>query len=197
MDGDNSHTSVEGNEDDEDDEKTRGKGKSETLEWFKALSIAVAIALGIRIFLFAPIVVDGTSMLPTLEDGEKILVNKVMYHLDEPQRGDILVFHAEHGKDWIKRVIGEPGDTVEVRDDQLYINGEPIEERYLEDKLLQTSGILTHDFQTTVPEGHIFVMGDNRQNSRDSRSIGAIPIDDVVGRADVVFWPFDAIRLVQ
>jgi signal peptidase I len=177
--------------------QTEIKKTSETWEWIKALGIAVVIAFGIRMLLFAPIIVDGESMLPTLENKERLIVNKAIYFIAEPNRGDILVFHATENKDWIKRVIGEPGDVVEVRDDNLYVNDEIVDEPYLDVSKSISSGILTNDFYEVVPEGHIFVMGDNRQNSRDSRSIGSIPIDSVVGRAEVVIWPVKGIRLVK
>lgn len=179
------------------EENPKNRMKQEIMEWFKWLSIAVILSVGIRVLLFAPIIVDGESMLPTLRDGERLIVNKIIYRFSEPQRGDILVFHAENGRDWIKRVIGEPGDVIEMKNDQLYINGELVDEPYLEETLDQALGILTQDFYAEVPEGHIYVLGDNRLNSRDSRSIGAVSIDSVVGRAEIVFWPLSGIRSVR
>lgn len=173
------------------------KKPNEAWEWVKALGIAVVIAFVIRMSLFAPIIVDGASMMPTLEDKERLIVNKAIYFIAEPNRGDILVFHATESKDWIKRVIGEPGDIIEVRNDNLYVNDEIVDEPYLDVSKSISSGILTNDFYEVIPEGHIFVMGDNRQNSRDSRSIGSIPIDSVVGRAEVVIWPLSGIRMVK
>lgn len=190
-----SHPEEDGTQVEQTEEKQ--KGKNEVVEWIKALAIAIIIAVGIRMLLFAPIVVDGPSMLPTLQHKERLIVNKAIYFISEPKRGDILVFHAEMGKDWIKRVIGEPGDIVEMRNDQLYINGEPVAEPYLDESKAASSGLLTNDFYQEVPEGHIFVMGDNRQNSRDSRSIGPVPIDSVVGRADIIIWPFSEIKFVK
>lgn len=162
-------------------------------EWGKALGIAIIIAFIIRFFLFAPIVVDGESMMPNLHDGERLIVNKAVYYLSEPERGEIVVFHATEEKDWIKRVIGEPGDTVEVHNGVLYINGEAYNEFYLD----EAAKWATHDFRHIVGEDEIFVMGDNRANSRDSRSIGAIPITSVVGRAEFVFWPLSNFRWVE
>lgn len=182
------------------EERTSKSGKSETWEWIKALGFAIALAFVIRTFLFAPFIVEGESMETTLHNAEKLVVNKAIYLFREPQRGDIIVFHAEEKRDYIKRVIGVPGDTVEVRDDVLYLNGQPVEEPYLREKREEAKqqGIpLTEDFgPVTVPEGHVFVMGDNRLNSRDSRSyaLGPIDIDKVVGRSEFVFWPLDSIR---
>lgn len=178
----------DGNKENHSDENN----KSETLEWIKALAIAVIIAFVIRFFLFAPIVVDGESMLPTLYDSERLIVNKIVYTVGEPKRGDIIVFHATDDKDWIKRVIGEPGDTVELRDGVLYVNNEIFNEPYVRDQIQGSA-----DFYTEVPEDSIFVMGDNRLNSRDSRNIGPIPLESVVGRADIVFWPLNETRLVN
>lgn len=183
------------------------KVKSEGLEWIKALLIAFGLAAIIRIFLFTPIVVDGISMMPTLEHGDRMIVNKIGYTIGEPKRFDIVVFHAPEQKDYIKRVIGLPGDTVEYRDDVLYINGKPQEEPYLDQykKEIQ-EGTLTEDFTLhdnfqmegdTVPENHVFVMGDNRRKSKDSRHIGPVPIEEIIGSTSIVFWPFKEIGIVK
>lgn len=173
------------------------KTKNETWEWIKALLIAFGLAAIIRVFLFTPIVVDGISMMPTLEDGDRMIVNKIGYSIGKPDRFDIVVFHAPEQKDYIKRIIGLPGDEVEYRDDTLYINGEPMEEPYL-DKYKEevTEGPLTEDFtlegkiqSKVVPEGHVFVLGDNRRKSKDSRHIGVISIDEIIGSTKMVFWP--------
>ncbi|MBO8162406.1 MAG: signal peptidase I [Brevibacillus sp.] len=180
------------------EEKTSITGRSEVWEWIKALAIAIVFAFLIRTFLFAPFIVEGESMETTLHNNEKLVVNKAIYYLKEPQRGDIVVFHAEADRDYIKRVIGVPGDTVEMRDDTLYINGNPVPEPYLEENKEKVKGAnepLTEDFgPVTVPEGQIFVLGDNRQNSRDSRALGSVDIEAVVGRAEFVFWPLSHIR---
>ncbi|MCD8510823.1 MAG: signal peptidase I [Bacillus sp. (in: Bacteria)] len=179
--------------------------KSESWEWIKAVSVALILAIVIRYFFFAPIVVDGQSMMPTLEHNDRMIVNKIGYSIGKPDRFDIIVFHAPQNKDYIKRVIGLPGDTLYYEDDQLYINGEPVEEPYLE-KYKQGASRLpyTGDFHLrevtgydVVPDGHVFVLGDNRQHSKDSRHIGVIPYDEVVGKANIVFWPFTEIRIVN
>jgi signal peptidase I len=180
--------------------------KNELWEWTKALLIAVGLAAIIRYFLFAPIVVDGLSMSPTLDNGDRMIVNKISYNLGKPDRFDIVVFHAPEKKDYIKRVIGLPGDKIEYKDDTLYINGKPYEEPYLDEKKqkLANGKQLTEDFtleektgKETVPEGHLFVMGDNRQFSKDSRHIGTIPIEEVIGDTNMVYWPIEDIRLVE
>ncbi|EMR07538.1 Signal peptidase IB [Bhargavaea cecembensis DSE10] len=184
---------------------TEEKKKNELWEWTKVLLIAFGLAAIIRYFLFTPIVVDGESMMPTLEDGDKMIVNKIGYTIGEPERFDIVVFHAPEQKDYIKRVIGLPGDHIEYRDDQLFINGEAYDEPYLDEyKEAVTDGTLTEDFtledkiqRETVPEGHVFVMGDNRRFSKDSRHIGVIPFDEIIGSTSLIFWPMEDIGFVK
>src|SRR5690554_5375568 len=121
--------------------------KKESLEWIKAVAVALVLAFVIRFFLFAPIVVDGESMMPTLRDEDRMIVNKISYTIGEPERFDIVVFHAPENKDYIKRVIGLPGDTLYYLDDILYINGEPIEEPYLDNYKENSHYLpLTEDF---------------------------------------------------
>ncbi len=181
------------------------KKKNELFEWIKALTIAVLLAAIIRYFFFAPIVVDGFSMMPTLHTQDRMIVNKFSYKIGEPKRFDIVVFHATSDRDYIKRVIGLPGDTVEYENDTLIINGKEYPEPYLEEYKNQLiDGPLTEPFnlesiigQTTVPEGHIFVMGDNRRQSKDSRHIGTVPIEEVMGKTSLVYWPISDIRFAE
>lgn len=186
-------------------EKTK-KQKNEIWEWIKALVIAFVIAVLIRYILFTPIVVDGDSMMPTLVDGDRMIVNKIGYKLGEPDRFDIVVFHAPEGKDYIKRVIGLPGDTLEYKDDQLYINGKAYDEPYLDEYKSQlTEGTLTQDFTLqdidptldVIPEGYVFVMGDNRRYSKDSRHIGIVSEDKIIGNTSVIFWPLSEMKIVK
>lgn len=181
------------------------KTKNETWEWIKALLIAFGLAAIIRVFLFTPIVVDGVSMMPTLSDGDRMIVNKIGYTVGKPDRFDIIVFHAPEQKDYIKRIIGLPGDEVKYENDMLYVNGELLEEPYLDEyKAEVVEGTLTEDFtldskidSQVVPEGYLFVMGDNRRMSKDSRHIGVIAIDEVIGSTSFVFWPFKEIGFVK
>lgn len=190
-------------------EKRTKKKKNELWEWTKALIIAFLIAVIIRYFLFTPIVVDGDSMTPTLENGDRMIVYKLGYMVGEPNRFDIVVFHAPEGKDYIKRVIGLPGEHIEYRDDVLYINGEPIEEPYLDQfKAQLPKGNLTQDFTLqdvpgvnpdveVIPEGYVFVMGDNRRGSKDSRHIGLVDIDEIIGSTNLIFWPLNEFKFVK
>jgi signal peptidase I len=181
------------------------KTKNELWEWTKALLIAVVLAAVIRYFLFAPIVVDGLSMMPTLHNQDRMIVNKMAYVIGKPHRFDIIVFHAPEGKDYIKRVIGLPGDRIEYKNDTLYVNGKAVKERYLNQYKKQlVDGPLTDAFtlkekigRETVPKGQLFVMGDNRRFSKDSRHIGTIPLSKVVGKTSLIYWPLKDAKIVQ
>lgn len=169
-------------------------------EWGKALLIALLVVGAVRYFVFTPIVVDGQSMMPTLNSGDRMIVNK----LGEIERFDIIVFHTPENKNYIKRVIGLPGDKIEYIDDELYINGKHFEEPYLEKYKQKENHPFTETFTLeektgleTVPEGELFVLGDNRLKSKDSRAIGTIKISDVIGKTNLVIWPFQQIKLVH
>lgn len=177
----------------------------EVFSWVKAIAIAVILAFLIRTYIFAPIVVDGESMMPTLQDHERIVLTKFGTSIDSIDRFDIVVFHATEDKDYIKRVIGLPGDHIEYKDDTLYINDKKYDEPYLDEYKEQMAGEpLTGSFtleeQTgsmTVPENQVFVMGDNRQNSLDSREIGTISVEQIVGKANLVYWPIKEFKIVD
>lgn len=177
----------------------------EVFSWVKAIGIAIILAFLIRTYIFAPIVVDGESMMPTLQDHERIVLTKFGTSIDSIDRFDIVVFHATEDKDYIKRVIGLPGDHIEYKDDTLYINGKKYDEPYLEEyKELMAGEPLTGSFKLeevsgsmTVPENQLFVMGDNRQNSLDSREIGPVSVDEIVGKANLVYWPIKEFKFVE
>jgi signal peptidase I len=178
------------------------KKKSETFEWVKFIMFAIVLVVIVRTLFFTPIVVDGESMNPTLHDKDRMIVTKV----GEPKRFDIVVFHAPDGRDYIKRVIGLPGDRIEYKNDVLYINGKAYNEPYLEKyKKRLNEGTLTYSFtlnetavgSDTVPKDSLFVMGDNRRHSRDSRDIGAIPMEKVIGTTNVVFYPIKEVKIVN
>lgn len=175
--------------------------KKEGIEWLKAFAIGIIVFAFIRTFFFSNYVVEGESMMPTLQDGNKLVVNKIGYRIGDLNRFDVIVFHANQEEDYVKRVIGLPGDRIEYRGDVLYINGENYQEPYLEKYRKEAFGErLTGDFtlfeltgKEMVPEGHIFVLGDNRLGSRDSREFGFVSIDQVVGKVDLRYWPIDQI----
>jgi signal peptidase I len=149
----------------------------------ETLVLAVVLFVSINL-ISARIRVDGDSMNPTLISGEYVIVNRVSYRLGSPQRGDIIVFHfpRDPREEYIKRVIGLPGDQVEINQGQVYVNGQPLEESYLKVKT-------NYSGTWQVPEGQLFVLGDNRNNSSDSHDWGTVPMDYVVGKAILVYWP--------
>ncbi|NEY21454.1 signal peptidase I [Bacillus ginsengihumi] len=171
--------------------------KKELLSWMKAFAIALIIALFVKIFLLGNFVVDGASMNPTLENGDRLFVNKLTNHAFPLHHGDIIIFHATKTEDYVKRVIGLPGDTITYKDDQLYRNGKKINEPYLvSEKRNLGSGQLTEDFtlkdytgKTKVPKDELWVMGDNRRISLDSRRLGFIKYNQVIGKVDLRYSP--------
>jgi signal peptidase I len=153
------------------------------LDIIETLILAVILFLGINA-ISARVRVDGFSMRPTLEDGEFVLVNKLSYRFSEVQRGDIIVFHFPMNPDeeLIKRVIGLPGDRVVVQDGRVFVNGRELNEGYIAAAPLYSG-------EWTVSEGHLFVLGDNRNDSSDSHSWGLLPFDKLVGKAILIYWP--------
>jgi signal peptidase I len=156
------------------------------------LILSVAIAVGVRTFFFAPYEVHGESMFPTLEGNELLIVNKWVYKVKKPEYGDIVVFHySEQHRNLIKRVIGLPGDRIEVKDGKVYRNGKMLHESYINGPM--------NRFQTisaVVPDGALFVMGDNRNQSFDSREIGPVRMEDVVGKTDVIILPIKEMHIL-
>lgn len=177
------------------DHGRKGAMKSEIREYVEALLIAVVLAGFIIAFVAQSFLVNGSSMEPTLSDGQRLLVDKITYRLRPPARGEIIVFHypADPKRKFIKRVVGLPGDVVQIRGSRLFLNGEPVEEPYINGPILESFG------PVRVPEGHVFVLGDNRNNSDDSRypDVGPVPMELIVGVARVVYWPPNRIGLVR
>jgi signal peptidase I len=161
--------------------------KTEARENIEAFAIAVLAILFVNIFVIQSFEVKGSSMDPTLADGERLQVTKFVYKIRPPKTGDIIVlkYPKDPSKKFIKRVIGVPGDRVCVQNSTLYINGNAIKEPYIKEKMFQD-----YDY-VVVPERTVFVMGDNRNCSKDSRDpdVGFVPYDNLVGRAIFVFWP--------
>ncbi|EIA20814.1 type I signal peptidase SipZ [Listeria fleischmannii] len=168
--------------------------------WIWAAVVAIILALFIRFYLFVPIIVDGVSMMPTLIDGNRVIINR----FGSIERFDVVVFR-EGGTDYIKRVIGLPGDVVEYKQDTLYINGKKYDEPYLDDyKKKMKDGYLTEDYSTKellpdgkVPSNAYFVLGDNRRASRDSRIIGPVSKNKMVGTAPVCYWPLADAKIIN
>lgn len=168
----------------------------------KFVAIILVFTFVVRGFLFTNYIVYGQSMMPTIHDGERIIVNKIGYEINEPNRFDLIIFHATEDSDYIKRIIGLPGEELYYDEDVLYINNVSYDEEFLNiHKEKHDDGMFTENFdleemtgKSKVPAGFVFVLGDNRQNSVDSRHIGFVPIDEVVGKANMAFWPPKNIR---
>lgn len=163
------------------------KKSSEAWEWIVSIAIAVVLAFVIKIFLFDFVVVQGSSMYPTLENGDRLILNKIEYRLGDPDYGDIVVLSHDAKSEWVKRIIGKGGDTIEIRNQVVYRNGEALDEPYINTEPYE-------DFNAvTVPDGMYFVMGDNRANSSDSRytSLGFVDREQIIGHVVFRFWPFD------
>jgi len=184
----------------------------EILGWIEAIVLAVLISLLVRAFVFETVYVDGSSMEHTLTSGDRLILYKLGYFFSPPKRGDIVVLQVNEGTfryfpflnklpivkralhgidetDYIKRVVGIPGDEVDIRDGYVYINNEKLEEPYVYEGLTYGGSI---DLPIKVKEGTVFVLGDNRQNSRDSRELGLIEYDKIKGKAVYRIWPLDS-----
>lgn len=187
---------------------TKNRQKSIIREYTEALLVALLLAFFIRSFIVQAFKIPSGSMLPTLQIGDHILVNKFLYGLrlpyplestliewKQPRRGDVIVFvyPKDPSKDFIKRVIGEPGDTVEIRHKQVFINGEKIEDPHASfaDENREIPGPRDNYGPVTVPPHQLFVMGDNRDRSHDGRFWGFVDLDDVKGKAFLIYWSWD------
>jgi signal peptidase I len=172
------------------DVRRRRRGWRLVAEWGTVLAIAFLVAFGIRTFVVQTFYIPSASMEPTLMIGDRILVDKLSYHLHSVHRGDIVVFGKPPGEnspgvtDLVKRVIGLPGDTISSQDGRVYIDGKPLAEPWLPSGTV-TTGITTQK----IPPNEYFVMGDNRTNSQDSRYFGPIQGSLIVGRVVVRIWP--------
>ena len=161
------------------------------LDILETVVLAVVLYFGINA-VSARVRVDGFSMNPTLQNGEYILVNKMAYKTGKPQRGDIVVFMFPMNleEDLIKRVIGLPGESVTVQDGIVSINGMPINEPYI-------NAAPFYNGEWQVPEGQLFVLGDNRNDSRDSHQWGLLPIENVIGKAVLIYWPPEVWQVIN
>ena len=183
--------------------------KSVAREYIEAILIAIVLALFIRSFIVQAFKIPSGSMLPTLQIGDHLLVNKFLYGVKIPMNGKILIpwkspkrddvvvfrFPKDRSIDYIKRVVGVAGDTIEIKNKQLFLNGDSISKshaHYTEKNILKASaGPRDNMGPVKVPAGTIFVMGDNRDNSYDSRFWGFVPLNDVLGKAFILYWSWD------
>jgi signal peptidase I len=174
-----------------------GKSRHSGLtEWIVVVAVAIASALLVRAYVLQQFAVEGTSMLTTLHPDDRVLVNKLSYRLHDPRRGDVVVLKRietnSQERDLIKRVVGLPGETIEYRGCQLYVNGGLVNEPYLDPQIVSPDRCGADQEPIQIEPEHVFVMGDNRGGSLDSRdgSVGQVAYDNLIGRAFVVMWPF-------
>src|ERR1700723_1386593 len=163
--------------------------RRELRSWTRDLAVALGLALVIIVFLYQPVKVEGTSMAPLLTDQERIFINKFVYRFEDIHRGDVVVFWypLDRSKSFIKRVIGLPGETVDIRHGLLYVNGQLIPEPYVPPQYTDVT-----DFGPgKVPKDNSFVMGDHRISSNDSRVFGPVASQFIYGRAVFAYWPVD------
>ena len=169
--------------------------KEEIIEWGKAFLVVFVFIWVMTTFIAQPYMVDGPSMNPTLQNTERLVVNKFIYHFKSPERGDIIVFDypSDRSRQFIKRVIAVGGDTIEIIDGMVFVNDKLIKEPYISEPPIR-------DYpKATIPQGTYFVMGDNRNNSEDSRfaDVGFVPLDYIKGQAIAVYSPFSHFRSLR
>lgn len=166
--------------------------KSHIIDFIQTLVVFLAIGTFIYWQVARPHKVSGRSMVPTFQDGDFIITEQITYKLSDPERGDIVVFKNpnEESKDFIKRIIGKPGDRIRLSDGKFYVNGRLLKEPYLDATLTTPGGSFIQDGKTiTVPDKTFFAVGDNRHNSTDSREIGPIGEDNLKGKVVLRYWP--------
>ena len=167
----------------------------ELRSWFRDIFFAFVIAIFIVVFVVQPVKVEGTSMQPRLVDQERIFVNRFIYRFQNVRRGDVVVFWypKDHSKSFIKRVLGIPGDEVEIRNGIVYVNGARISEPYLKMEFQDYKSF----GKAIVPAGQYFVLGDHRNSSNDSRSWGFVAQNLIYGKAVFSYWPFSHAGVVE
>ena len=180
----------------ETQEKPKKSIKQEIFEWVMVFVVAAAMAFVVRTFIFEPVRVDGASMMNTLTDSDFMIATKFDYWLGDPDRFDIVICNypnTSDGKYRVKRVVGMPGETIELVGGRLYVNGEFVEQNF------DMTPNQTNFGPFTVPQDHYFVLGDNRNNSKDSRStmVGALPRDMICGHVRAVVFPFSSMRFID
>ena len=170
-------------------------GKGGMRSWLRDMVVSIVVSAFIIIFLYQPVRVEGTSMLPMLEDQDRLFINKMAYKLGEIHRGDVVVFlyPHDHTKSYIKRVIALPGDDLRIDHGQVYVNGSAIAEKYVPERFTDDRS----QPGLVVPDNEYFVMGDHRSISSDSRDFGPVERDLIYGKAAFVYWPMDQAGVVR
>ncbi len=174
--------------------RRKSKGRALRL-WARDMVVSIAASFFIITFLYQPVKVEGTSMLPRLEDKDRIFINKFVYHFEKISRGDVVVFYypRDPQKSYIKRVIALPGDDLRVDDGRVYVNGERIPEPYVPLRFEDARSVP----ETVIPKHEYFVMGDHRSISSDSRDFGPVDRNLIYGKAAFVYWPADQMGVVH
>jgi len=175
------------------------------LEFIQSIVLAASVFVLLYMFIAQPNEVKGSSMLPNFTDGEYLLTDKLSYRLGDPKRGDVVVFKApptescsEDECEYIKRIIGVPGDSVMVKNGQVYLNGQLLEEFFLPDDIISRSGNFSKEgVERVIPEGQYLCFGDNRSHSRDGREFGPVDKSLIVGKAFFKYWPVSSFGVVE
>src|SRR5882757_4280519 len=169
--------------------------KGVTQAWLRDMLVSVLVSAFIIMFLYQPVRVEGTSMLPMLEDQDRLFVNKLAYRVGDIQRGDVVVFlyPHDHEKSYIKRVIALPGDRLRIDQGQVYVNGKPVVEKYVPARFEDSRSVP----ETVLPAHSYWMMGDHRSISSDSRDFGPVSRELIYGKAAFVYWPMDQAGVVR
>jgi len=163
--------------------------------WARDMLVSVVVSAFIIIFLYQPVRVEGTSMLPMLEDQDRLFINKFAYRVGGIHRGDVVVFlyPRDHEKSYIKRVIALPGDRLRIDEGKVYVNDEPVQEKYVPQRFTDDRSIS----ERTIPVGQYYMMGDHRSISSDSREFGPVDRELIYGKAAFVYWPMEQVGVVR
>ena len=173
--------------------------KKVIVENLKSLFIAFVLAMFIRTFFVQAFKIPSSSMTPTLEVGDRLLANKLVYKFREPERSEIIIFRypLNPRKDFVKRLIALPGEEVKIIEGKIYINGKPTENPLIKARYYNNSGLYGTEFPAKVPGDSYYVLGDNSQNSKDSRYWGFVPKRYLVGKPLFIYWPLNRIRILR
>ena len=185
--------------------------KSSLREWVESILIALVLAMFIRTFFFEPFKIPSGSMRMTLIEGDRLFVSKMSYGpkipwtkirlpgFSKPKRGDVIVFvnPVDHKRDFIKRLIALGGETVQIKEGDIYIDGKKINDPAIDNTYYYQKGQYGVEGPTVIPQGYCFVLGDNSKDSNDSRYWGFVPQEDIVGKAEFIFWPLNRIRAIK
>lgn len=176
-------------------ENSSGRSSGGLHSWLRDLLVSIAVSTFIIVFLYQPVRVEGTSMLPMLEDQDRLFINKIAYRMGEIQRGDVVVFQypRDHAKSYIKRVIALPGDRIRIEDGRVFVNGKRLAEPYVPSRFTDDRS----QPELVLPSNEYFVMGDHRSISSDSREFGPVDRGLIYGKAVFVYWPMEQVGVVR